>query len=116
MSSAPETSVNDSLTNRSLTTEKMTDTKLKELFNKYDKNKDHKLDSNELRSLVRDIYIETHKLVLESDLMEEDLKLIDETVRDLMRIRDSNNTGSLEFDEFSKYYDGKDIIQHSQGM
>ena len=114
MSTAPETSVNDPLKSRSLTTEKMTETKLKELFHKYDKNKDQKLDMSELRSLVRDIYIETHKLVLESDLLEEDLKLIDDTVKDLMKIRDSNNSGSLEFDEFTKYYDGKDIIQHSQ--
>jgi Ca2+-binding EF-hand superfamily protein len=104
MSTAPETSVNDPLKSRSLTTEKMTETKLKELFHKYDKNKDQKLDMSELRSLVRDIYIETHKLVLESDLLEEDLKLIDDTVKDLMKIRDSNNSGSLEFDEFTKFF------------
>ena len=79
--SSQQTPVNETVTRGSLTAEKMTEKKLRDLFNKYDKNRDQKLDENELKSLVRDIFIETHKLVLESDLMEQDLVLINEKAR-----------------------------------
>jgi Ca2+-binding EF-hand superfamily protein len=87
--------------------------RLREIFDQYDINKDQKLDEKELNSLVTDIYKHySHK----KEILENDNKLIEETVKDLLKIRDLDKNGSLNFDEFIAYYDGKNIIEHSQGI
>ncbi len=89
----------------------LSETKLKEIFSKYDINKDNTLDSSELNSLVSDVLRETRNL---KHLTDEDNLLISKTVEELINSRDSDQNKTLDWAEFSAYYKGKNIIEDSE--
>lgn len=90
---------------------KLSESEIRELFNKYDINKDNSVDQKELHLLVRDIYIKNHNIKDVKDLTQHDQETIKKSVEELMKVRDHNKDGSLQIEEFlSKHQDG-DIIQ-----
>ena len=90
----------------------LTESRLRELFSKYDTNKDNTLDSSELKMLVSDVFKETRK---SQHLAEEDHLLISKTVDELLNSRDLDKNKTLDWEEFSAYCKGKNIIEDSEG-
>ena len=93
----------------------LTVSKLREIFDKYDTNKDKKLDETELNILVTDIFKHYNKKTDKSELSTEDQEIISFTVSDLLKLRDLNKNGALDWDEFASYYRGKNVIENSHG-
>jgi Ca2+-binding EF-hand superfamily protein len=81
---------------------------LKIIFDKFDTNKDQVLDKDELKLLVTQVFKETKKI---DNLNEIDTNLIHKTVENLLKIKDTNSDGSLDWSEFSSYFQDKDIIE-----
>jgi Ca2+-binding EF-hand superfamily protein len=84
---------------------------LKEIFQKYDVNNDNKLEFSELKNLVTDVFKETRQ---QQTISEEDEKAISKTVNDIISKRDIDNNKTLDWEEFSSYYMGNDIIEQSK--
>ncbi len=89
---------------------KLSEKEIRDLFIKYDVNKDEKIDSKELTNLVTDMYKKSHGL---TEINEKDQLVVDRSVAELLRVKDSNSDGHLQFDEFVNNYNGLDIFQHS---
>ena len=87
--------------------EKLCQEKVREIFNRYDLNKDQKLEKSELEIFAADIYKNNSKI---TGLNQDDKKKIDETVRDLILILEKNNAGKLDFKEFLQYYKTRNLI------
>ena len=47
-------------------------------------------------------------------LNEEDIHLISKTVKDLIKLRDLDNSKTLDLDEFTRYLKGKNILEDSE--
>ena len=84
---------------------------LKEIFAKYDLNNDHKIDESELNNLVTDVLKQNKN---NNELNEEDIQLISKTVKDLIKLRDLDNSKTLDLDEFTRYLKGKNILEDSE--
>jgi Ca2+-binding EF-hand superfamily protein len=85
--------------------------KLQEIFQKYDINKDNKLEISELKNLVTDIFKETKNLKV---ISQEDELVISKVVDNIISKRDSDNNKALDWEEFSSLYMGADIVEQSK--
>jgi len=90
---------------------KLTELEIRDLFQKYDVNKDNTINREELFFLVRDIYIRNHDIKDIKDLTSNEEILINRSVDQLLKERDVNKDGSLQVEEFLSYHQGNDIIQ-----
>ena len=89
---------------------KLSETKIKDIFLKYDQNKDHKLGEKELHSLMTDLFKETNNL---NKMEQDNHKIIEEIVREIKQIQDKNKDGKLEFKEILAYFEKKNILMKS---
>jgi len=87
---------------------KLTELEIRELFKKYDANDDKEICEKELTEMVTDIYLLSHNL---KELQPNDLIIIQRSVEELMKIKDINKDGKLQFDEFNSNHEGNNIIQ-----
>lgn len=81
---------------------------LKIIFEKYDTNKDNSLDKKEVLLLVEDVYKHMSK---KETLSKDELKVIEKSVEELMTLKDTNKDGTLQWDEFSTYIEGKNFME-----
>ena len=93
------------------TSRRLSENKLKELFDKYDSDKNNKLDLTKLNHLVSDVLKEVKNV---NSISSDDQLIITKTVSDLLANRNSENNTTLDWNEFSSYYRGKNIIEESQ--
>lgn len=89
---------------------KLSEKEIRDLFNKYDVNKDNTIDSKELTKMVSDIYLKSHNL---TELNEKDKLIINKSVVELLKLKDLNKDGHLQFEEFMNHYNGQDIYHHT---
>ena len=88
---------------------------LKNLFAKYDKNNDKKLDELELHQLVKDILDRlNHDRQKKSLTPEVEKEIINKTVKDIIRIKDKDKNGVIDLEEFLDYYQGQDIFETTE--
>ena len=92
---------------------KLSELEMRELFQKYEINKDNTVDKQELSLFVRDIYIRNHNIKEIKDLTPNDESIIKKSVDELVKGRGDNKDGSLQLEEFLSYHKGNDINQSS---
>jgi Ca2+-binding EF-hand superfamily protein len=90
--------------------QKLTEFEIRELFQKYDVNKDNRIDKEELNLLVRDLYMKNHNIKDIKDLNQNDKAVIANSVEELLKVRNHNKNDSLQIEEFISYNQGNDIV------
>lgn len=90
---------------------KLSELEIRELFQKYDVNKDGTIDQEELSLYVKDMYLKNHSIKNTKDLTLNDESKIKISVEELLKGRDHNKDGSLQLEEFLAYHHGHDIVQ-----
>jgi len=90
--------------------QKLTEFEIRELFHKYDVNKDNKIDKEELNLLVRDLYTKNHNIKDIKDLNQNDKAVIANSVEQLLKVSNQNKNDSLQIEEFINHHQGNDIV------
>ena len=89
---------------------KLTENEIRELFYKYDIDKDNTINHSELTKMVTEIYLKSSSL---KELNPNDDIIIKLSVDELLKIKDSNKDGKLEIEEFVTHYNGKNIFEQT---
>lgn len=91
--------------------QKLSESEIRELFHKYEINKENSVDQNELSKLVRDVYLKNHNIKDVKDLTSNDEHIIKRSVDELLKSRDHNKDKSLQLNELLDYHQNQNILQ-----